>query len=134
MSRMGSKDRNGRPALEWIVGIISAIVVVAILAFLSYEALFGDARPPDLVATIDEVQSVDGATLVFVTLANRGDQAAAEIAVEATVDGEGSELTRREIRFDYIAARAERRGAFVLEGRAVGLDDLRIQIHGFVEP
>lgn len=134
MSRKDSKDRNGRPTLEWIVGVVSAIVVVGILAFLSYEALFGDARPPDLVATIDRAETVEGGTLVVVTLSNRGDQAAAEIAVEASVEGDGPKRPPKEIRFDYVASHAVRRGAFVIEGPAVTAGDVRLRVHGYVEP
>ncbi|MEX4010247.1 hypothetical protein [Neoaquamicrobium sediminum] len=130
MNGKENKHRNGRPALEWIVGVISAIVVLGILAFLSYEALFGEVRPPDLLATIDSTEDVEGGTLVLVTLMNRGDQAAAEITVEAT----GTHVSRKELRFDYIPSHAVRRGAFLVEGPADTAKDLRLRIHGYVEP
>ena len=135
MNSMENNDRNGRrPALEWVVGVISAMVVFGILAFLSYEALVGDAQPPDLVASIDRVEEIAGGTLIVVTLSNRGDQAAAEITVGATVEGGGDEQKQTEIRFDYVASHAVRRGAFILAGPAVTAEDVRLRVHGYVEP
>lgn len=134
MKRKAGKDRSGRPALEWIVGIISAVLVFAVITFLGYDALFGDTRPPDLVVTIDRLEQVESGTLVVVALANRGDQAAAEITVEATVNVDGANPRRKEIRFDYVASHAVRRGAFVVEDPAIDAADVRLTIHGFVNP
>lgn len=130
MNRKENKHSNGRPALEWVVGVISAIVVLGILTFLGYEALFGEARPPDLLATIDRADDIEGGTLFGVTLSNRGDQAAAEITVEAT----GTNFPRKEIRFDYVPSHAVRRGAFMIEGSGVSAEDVRLHVHGYVEP
>ncbi|MCV0397235.1 MAG: hypothetical protein K5872_14845 [Rhizobiaceae bacterium] len=134
MGRNEGKDRNGRPVLEWIVGVTSAIVVCAIVAFLAYEALFGDMRPPDLAATIDRVEEVGDGTLVVIAVSNRGDQAAAEVVVEATLEGGDPEASGKEVRFDYVASHAVRRGAFVIEGQAVKGGDVRLQVHGYAEP
>lgn len=134
MTRKGSSDRNRRPALEWIVGFASALVVSAFVAFLAYEALFGDTRPPDLVATIDRLERLESGTLVVIALANRGGHAAADITVEATVNVNGTGSARKEIRFDYVASHAVRRGAFVLEEPAVAAQDVRLGVHGYVQP
>lgn len=134
MTNNNHRNRNARPALEWVLGAFSAIVVLGILAFLTFEALFGDAQPPELVAAIDRMETVEGGTLVVVILSNRGDQAAAEIAVEATVEGDGPEWAPKEIRFDYVASHAVRRGAFVMEKPAVAAKDVRLRVQGYVEP
>jgi hypothetical protein len=39
------------------------------------------------------------------------------VGVETTVAISGEDPVRKQIRFDYVAARAVRRGAFVLEGK-----------------
>lgn len=122
-----------RPIIEWVFGAVSAAIVAAVIAFLGHGALFGEGKPPDLVATMERLEKVGDGTLVVVAVANRGDSAASDVGVRAIVTGAG-EAAAREIRFDYIAARASRRGAFVIEGKDVGKDDLRLAIHGFVEP
>jgi uncharacterized protein (TIGR02588 family) len=133
MTKGTSDEGNGRPALEWIVGILSAMAVCAIIGFLAYEAMFGDTQPPALIATVDGLENVEGGTLVFVALANRGDQAAAGVIVEATI-GTGDAAVSRELTFDYVPSRAVERGAFMIEQGEVAARDVRLTVHGFVEP
>jgi uncharacterized protein (TIGR02588 family) len=133
MSGTPHEDDHGRPVLEWIVGIAAAVVVSAIVAFLTYEAVFGASRPPDLRASIERMETIEGGTLIVVAVTNRGDEAAAEVGLEAIVGG-GPETVWKEIRFDYVASRAVRKGAFVAEGMAVEAADIRFRIHGYVEP
>lgn len=132
MNDESGQSENTRPMIEWIFGAVSAVVVAGLLAFLAYEAAFGNDRPPDLTARIDKVESVANGTLVVVAVSNAGDAAAAQVGVEAVVPGEPA--VSKEIVFDYLPAHARRRGAFVLEGVDVAPADLRITIHGYVEP
>lgn len=125
---------NQRPGLEWIVGGLSAIVVCGIVLFLGYQALLGDTRPPDLAVTIDRVEQVEGGSLIVVAISNRGDQAASDVGLEAIVGEGGSDAVTREIRFDFVASRSVRRGAFVVKGPGVDARDVRLVIHGYVEP
>lgn len=129
----GDRETERRPALEWIVGVVSAVVVCAIIIFLAYEAMFGDTRPPTLTATVDGLEEVEGGTLVFVALANRGDQAAAGVIVEATI-GTGDELIRKELTFDYVPSHAVERGAVMVGQGEVTASDVQLAVHGYVEP
>jgi uncharacterized protein (TIGR02588 family) len=128
------KDGNRRPALEWVVGVVSATAVCGIIAFLGYEALLGDTRPPNLIASIVRMEQVEGGKLVVTTVSNLGDQAAADVTVEATWEGAGSVPTRKEIHFDYVASHAVRRGAFLMEEPAADVKNVRLIIHGYVYP
>lgn len=134
MSSQGRKDRDKRPTLEWVVGVVSAVIVAGILAFLGREAVFGDRRPPNLVAAVDRIEAVEGGTLIMIVLSNSGDQAAAEVAVEATIDSTDAEPLQKEISFDYVASHSVRRGAFMVEGPAPSAADIRLNVHGYVQP
>lgn len=131
---MSKTVSNQRPALEWIVGGLSSIVVCGIVLFLGYQALLGDARPPDLSVTIDRVEQVEDGSLIVVAISNRGDQAASDVGVEAIFGGSGPDQVTKEIRFDFVASRSVRRGAFVVKAPAVDARDVRLVIHGYVEP
>lgn len=133
MSGKKHSSPNSRPIAEWVVGILSAITVCALIAFLAYEALFGDAQPPKLTAMIDSVEQVEGGTLVVVAVANAGDQAAAEVVVAASAM-DGPDAPGKQLRFDYVAAHAVRRGAFVVEGLPAETRNLRLHVLGYVEP
>lgn len=130
-----SEDREkGRPAIEWVFGAASAIVVIGIVAFLAYQAAFERRRSPELAATIEKLEQVGNGTLVVIAVSNRGEEAAANVGVAAVVTRGGEQAAAKEIVFDYVAAHAVRRGAFVVEGQDVGEEDLRLTIHGYVEP
>ena len=119
MTRHRDHQRS-RPTLEWAFGIVSGLLVTALAGFLAYEAAFGEDRPPVLTATIERLERSANGTLVMVAIANHGDAAAADVGLEAVVTTGGTVVLRKDIRFDYVAARAIRRGAFVVEGQDVG--------------
>jgi len=128
------KDFHGRPMIEWIFGGVSALVVAGVIGFLAFEALFGDSAPPHLQASVEKLERVQDHTLVFITVANGGDRAAAGVAVEALVQRPGAEAERQEISFDYVAAHSVRRGAFVVKDQQIGDSNIVLTIHGYVEP
>ncbi|MDN2583828.1 hypothetical protein [Aquibium sp. ELW1220] len=123
-----------RPNIEWVFGMLSALLVAGLAGFLAYQAAFGEDRPPDLAATIERLERSGNGTLVMVVVANHGDAAAADVGLEAVVTAGGTIAMRKEIRFDYVAARAIRRGAFVVEGQDVEAGDVALRVHGYAEP
>jgi uncharacterized protein (TIGR02588 family) len=133
MTRHRDHQRS-RPTLEWAFGIVSAVLVASLAGFLAYEAAFGEDRPPDLTATIERLERSANGTLVMVAIANHGDAAAADVGLEAVVTTGGTVALRKDIRFDYVAARAIRRGAFVVEGQDVETGDVTLEVHGYTEP
>lgn len=123
-----------RPVIEWIAGAISALVIVALVAFLVHRALFRDAVPPQLSATIEKIERIEGGTLVTVAVANGGDEAAAGVRVHASRRDAGRDAMLRQIEFDYVAGHAVRRGAFLFPDAQLAPGDLEIRIGGFIEP
>lgn len=134
MSDRHDDRTNDRPKIEWVCGAASAILIVGVIAFLAFEAAFGDGKPPDLAATIERLEDIGNGTLVWVSVTNSGGEAAADVGVEAVVATAGAAPARKQLRFDYIAAHAVRRGAFLVQDRGVAAKDLQVTIHGFSEP
>lgn len=121
---------RARPAAEWAVGAVSAILVACLVLYLGGQALFGETRPADLHASIEDATALDDATRVTVTVGNRGDEAAFAVTVLAT--GADAAVTRS-IEFDYVAAHATRRGTLVFPGR-LEADEIRVVIGGYTGP
>lgn len=126
---MATQPAPARPAVEWIFGIASAILVAALALFLAYEALFSPAGPPQLSATVESIEHLAGATVVNVAVFNRGGETASAVTVAAAAEGNGA--SPKEIQFDYVAPGAVRRGAFVFAGQA---GPVRIEVQGFTDP
>lgn len=126
-----SKEAEGRPAVEWIVGIASAVLVAALILFLGYEALLTDTRPPELSAVVEGIEQSEKGTVVSVAVTNRGDEAASAVTVLALPREESADIPPKEIEFDYIAGGAVRHGAFVFSRRVASVD---VEVGGFTEP
>lgn len=132
-TRNSRSGTTTRPLAEWVVGALSAIVAAVVVAFLLYQAAFGDARPPDLAVAIEGVDRAGNGTTVRIAVTNSGDEAAAGVAVQASLNNAQGDAVQRDLTFDYVAGHAVRRGAFVLPGNAAP-DDLTVEITGYVEP
>lgn len=130
MTRNRGKDSGRKPLAEIIVGILSALLVIAFVIFLSFQAVTGDKSPPDLAASAETAQRLGDKTLLKVKIVNRGERAAAGVTVRAET-GKGS---GREISFDYVAAGSVQTGAFLFDSPDVTADDVKLTIYGFVEP
>jgi len=122
-----------RPAVEWVFGIVSAAVVAGLLLMLAYQALFGAARPPELSISIERIDRLDRGVLVAIAVANGGDMAASAVRAHASAPDASGAVVRKRIEFDYVAAHAVRRGAFVFSG-PVAAEDVSVEIDGFTEP
>ena len=121
-----------KPLAEWIVGALSAVLVAAVIAFLLYQALLQEARPPDLAVAIESIDRAGSGATVRIAVTNSGDEAAAGVMVRA-LQRDGQDTLQRDVTFDYVAGHSVRRGAFVLPGDAAP-DDLTVEITGYVEP
>jgi uncharacterized protein (TIGR02588 family) len=131
MAKRDNEEQDaGRPLIEWVVGAISAALVAGLLLYLGHQALFGESRAAALDVSVERVASSGNATTVTVAVANRGDKAAAAVTVLAS--GPGASASRQ-IEFDYVAAGARRRGAFVFPG-AVSPDEIKVELGGYTEP
>lgn len=128
-----TRSDKSRPAVEWIFGSVSAIVIAGLVLFLGYQALFGDTRPPELLVSVDRIDRLDSGTAVIVSVANRGDEAAAAVTVYASASDASGRALRKQIEFDYIAAHAMRRGAFLFPG-PISSDAFELEIGGYTDP
>lgn len=131
LAEIGCRDAGlHRPAVEWIAAALSGLLVLCLVVFLGNEALSDGAHPADLLVTIERVEQVENGTIVTVAVVNRGDRAVAAVTVDASV--KPATTPGKQIAFDYIAARAIRRGAFLFP-HPVTPSALDIQVGGYTE-
>lgn len=129
----GSVSGKSRPAIEWVFGSASAVLVAALILFLGHQALFADARPPDLLVTVERIDRLRDGSAVTIAVANRGDETAAAVTVSASASAAAGGVSRKRIEFDYVAAHALRRGVFLFP-QAVAAPDLLVEVDSYVEP
>lgn len=115
--------------LEWTVFAIGLMAVASTLAYLVYEGLTLDDRPPQIEVRLGApVQQADGYT-VPVTVSNRGDRAAEGVIIKVFLEGVETEeaefeiafLPRRATREGWVFFRQDPRGG-KLAGRVLGYE------------
>lgn len=130
VERQGQDAPPRKPMAEIIVGLMSAAVVAALVAYLGYQVVTGNDGPPDLVATVQSTERLAATTLMMVKVTNRGDKTAAGVTVRAETGGDEG----REISFDYVAAGSSQTGAFLFDRPDMSADEVSLSVTGFVEP
>ena len=110
--------------VEWIVAV-PALAVALMLGVLVLDAIRGGGEAPDL-AVARRSAAAETARLDFV-VRNEGGRAARDVTVALRLRGpEGTEI--RTLTIDFVPARSEVAGAFLLDGAAGPLEpDLRVE-------
>lgn len=122
---------DGYQWLEWALGIVSGVAVLAIVAYLAIEGFTSGEEAPELTIAPDASGEATPGRLPFV-VRNEGGRAAVAVVVglETRRDG-GRDVQRLEI--DEIPAGSEATGAFILPpGSEAAPGELRIE--GYLDP
>ena len=117
---------------EWIVAAVGAVVLIACGIILLTGSTGGEAVPV-IVAQMEEVTQTEAGFLLQAKVLNRGDEAAAEVRINAVLETSGRPAEIRESVLDYVPAHSAKRIGFYFvsdprEGR------LELQAHSFVQP
>lgn len=126
------RAQNQKDTIEWIIGFASAIIVLGILAFLGYQAMFDASGRPILSIRIEQVEQTETGTVVTVAILNTGKKAASAIRISATSpppDG-----VSRQLQLGYLGSGSVQRAAFLFEGKPIVPGKLRLSVDGYLEP
>ena len=113
--RSEAKPRNEPHRLEWAVGGVSALTVLAMIGFLLYFALTGNGTKPSFAFEVQSVEAVDDMFNVSFSVKNHGDATAASVTVRGSLTlGDGS-TESSEVTFGYLPANAELTGGLLFD-------------------
>jgi uncharacterized protein (TIGR02588 family) len=87
---------QGRPALQWVMALLGAVVTLGVLGVVVREAAQPE-QPPSLTARIVSVQAQDGGYVAEVEVVNRGLETAAGVDIEGRTAGDTATAT-----LDYV--------------------------------
>jgi uncharacterized protein (TIGR02588 family) len=119
--------------VEWLCGLISALLIVVLIAWMAREAFLEASPPPQLEIEIKAIEKAGRYFRVEFELANRSPSTAAAVHVEGTLRREGAEPEIAEVTFDYAPAQSKTRGGLLFEGDPAA-GQLIIRPTGFAEP
>lgn len=101
--------------LEWSVFAVGLVLVLSVLAFLTYEGLTMGNDPPSIEVRLGTPEPRAHNFIVPVTVINHGDATAEGITIEVTLenaggDDGGGEPVRGELTIAFLPRRATREG------------------------
>ena len=116
---------------EWVVGIFCALVVLAAVGYLFFEALTRPSLPPMVAVQVERVVPMRSGFLVEFRAINEGSSTAANLMVEGTLLQDTTTVEKSTATIDFVPAETEREGglffsrdpgAYRLEVRPTGYD------------
>lgn len=128
----GGHANSAAPA-EWIVGVISALLVLGALAFIAANAVSKRNGLPILSIQTDSVVQAPGAHLVMFTVRNDGSETAATVQVSGALTRGDETVEESQATLDFVPEGATRRGSlqFTEDPRS---HTLELRVTGFAFP
>jgi uncharacterized protein (TIGR02588 family) len=133
MAHQGTHAGSHTSRPEWIVAIISTILVLFVLGYTTYEGLTRGSAPPLLHVQVDSVVQTGEVYVVAFSIGNEGDATAAGVQVEGTLRDGDAVLERSDVRFDFVPVDAVRSGALLFT-RDPRQHALRVRPVGYERP
>ncbi len=128
---MGNKDTS-KNWLEWLVTIISGILVLATFAFLTFQLIKNEQSPPNLSVSLGEVIEKDGGYSLRVSVKNQGTETAENIVIEIYSNAKNS-VERGQVRFQYLPGKSTVKG-WVSFSEKPETNLLKSKVLGYVTP
>jgi len=117
--------------LEWALGGVASILVLALFGFLAFDAITDRNLPAQIMLRAAQARAVDNKVYVEVEVENVGHAAAAEVEVEGTLRGEQASAATATL--DYAPARS-RKSVTLVFAMPVSLDQLNLRVLGYRDP
>jgi uncharacterized protein (TIGR02588 family) len=136
--RQDGEQQNGQqqkpiPLSEWVVAIVGALLVLASIGYMTYEAIFGLKSPPDVTVQVTGVQPVQSGYLVEVQAQNIGGSTAAAVVVEGVLKQGEETVETSQASIDYVPSQSQR-GAGLFFSYNPADFDLSVRAMGYQEP
>lgn len=132
---MAQNQADKRPALlEWIAGVVGAIIAVIMVAMMATEALTTRASvPPLLHVKPVGLQAASGQFVLEVKVVNRSHQTAAAVEIEGELTQAGAAVETSSATLTYVPgnSQAEAGLVFTADPRQ---HRLRLRVLGFEKP
>ncbi len=119
--------------LEWTVFGVGAVLVVATLGFLAFDAATLGSAPPGIEARLGRPQRLKKGYAVPVTVVNHGDATAEGVAIEVTLQRRGRATQSGEFEVAFLPRQSKREGWVVFDADPQA-GRLEARVKGFEAP
>ena len=127
------RERHDPHWIEWLTGILSGILIAALLAWVGWEAFTRKATPPDLSVTIGTTQKLTSGHSVAFDIHNSATTTAASVTVIGRLREGDRVIEEAHVIFDYVAAESKSTGAMLFQNDPAGRT-VDIRPAGYTDP
>ena len=123
------EPERGTSPWEWVAAALSAVLVIATVGTLAYDAVGEPSGPPLVEVRVERTVATGSGYLVEFRATNRGYSTAAGVVVEGELRGDSGSVERSQATLDYVPAEGSRQGGlffsrdparYLLEVRPLG--------------
>lgn len=132
VGRAGEDDDKN--ALEWTVFGVSLVLVLSILAYLSYQAYMDEPSTPDLVVDYYHDPTASAPQRYRVVVYNKGGETAEEVQVELTIEREEKELESAQLNIAFAPKKSKREGWVNFKKEPTQADTLVARVVSYKRP
>ena len=120
--------------LEWIVFVISLILVLFTLGYIVYDGATLGETPPNIELQLGQPQPQSDRFIVPVTAKNRGDETAETVQIEVTLNNDGKEVETAEFEIAFLPRHSTRRGWVTFQTDPRTVEQMEARVLGFEKP
>ncbi|QND17804.1 TIGR02588 family protein [Rhizobium leguminosarum] len=130
----GKNLEAGEPHwIEWVTGVVSAVIVLGVIAWIGKDALVDRDSSPNLVGVVLHTEKRDGGFQVLFEIRNDSSATASQVAVQGEIREQGSVLENVETVLDYVPGHSKAKGGLIFQQDPAG-KTLTVRASSFDEP
>lgn len=136
MTRSGTgrhRERHDPHWIEWLTGLVSAVLIAGMLCWIGWEAVTRKATPPDLSITVLATEPTSAGHRVAFDIYNSATTTAASVTVIGRLTEGDRIIEENQVTFDYVAAESKSTGAILFRNDPSGRG-LDIRAAGYTDP
>jgi uncharacterized protein (TIGR02588 family) len=107
-------SHDSTPVVEWILGVVGALLFLIAIGYLTLEGLRGNNQPAEITFKVEEIVPAGGGFLVRYRAHNHGTQTLADLHVRAQLIAGTTVMDEAEATLDFLPGHSFRLGGFYL--------------------
>lgn len=119
--------------IEWVTGIMSSLLVIALLGWISWDIYRYDDSKPDFEISVVSKEPVANGFRVTFDIHNVSQSTAATVHVVGTLRGADGATDTADVTFDYVAAESHDNGTLLFKNDPQA-GALELRVAGFTDP
>lgn len=120
--------------LEWSVFAVSVLLLVGLVAYLTYESFVHKPSPPDLEVSYTKESSKRNPFAYKLILWNHGEETAEDVMIEASLVRNDSVIERSQLQIAFSPKRSKREGWINFSTDPAQADSIDVKVMSYKRP